>query len=115
MKAIEPPPPSTHTAEAEFNTRILLARQVIERAFGRLKGPWVFCKRNVFWNEPEFTRFCIKVCCALHIFLEKWAVDIEDEEDSVFVDDLPVPAAGAGQAGTGAGIRDLLVDWVGEH
>jgi hypothetical protein len=33
MKAIEPPT-ATHTAEAEFNTRILLARGVIERAFG---------------------------------------------------------------------------------
>jgi hypothetical protein len=114
MKAIEPPP-AAHTAEAEFNTRILLARRVIERAFGRLKGRWVFCKRNVFWNEPVFTRSGIEVCCALHNFLEERAVDIEGEEDNAFVDDLPLPAAGAGQAGTGAGIRDLLVDWVGEH
>jgi hypothetical protein len=48
-------------------------------------------------------------------FLEERAVDIEGEEDNAFVDDLPLPAAGAGQAGAGAGIRDLLVDWVGEH
>jgi hypothetical protein len=75
----------------------------------------VFCKRNVFWNEPEFTRSCIEVCCALHNFLEERAVDMEGEEDNAFLDDLPLPAAGAGQAGAGAGIRDSLVDWVGEH
>jgi hypothetical protein len=69
MKAIDPPP-ATGTAAATFNKRILLARRVIERAFGRLKGRWVFCRRNTFWNDPEFTRVCIEVCCALHNSLE---------------------------------------------
>jgi hypothetical protein len=65
--------------------------------------------------EPEFTCSCIEVCCAPHNLLQERAVDIEGEEDNAFVNDLPLPAAGAGQAGIGASIRDLLVDWIGEH
>jgi hypothetical protein len=45
MKAIDPTP-AAGTSEVEYNARILLARRVIERAFGRLKGRWLFCKRN---------------------------------------------------------------------
>jgi hypothetical protein len=45
MKAIVPTP-AAGTSEVENNARILLARHVIERAFGRLKGRWLFCKHN---------------------------------------------------------------------
>jgi hypothetical protein len=47
MKAFDPPPPAG-TDAAEYIRRMLLARRVIERAFGWLKGRWGFCKRNVF-------------------------------------------------------------------
>jgi hypothetical protein len=63
MKAIDPPP-AQDSAGANLNRRILLARRVIERCFGRLKGRWVLCKRNAFWNDLDFEGAAIESCCA---------------------------------------------------
>jgi hypothetical protein len=70
MKAFDPPPFATETDKTEYNMRILLARCVIERAFGSLKERWVFCKRNVFWNlNAPYRRFVSFHCSAasLHV------------------------------------------------
>jgi hypothetical protein len=74
MKALDPQP-TAGSAEAVYNQRILLARRVIERFFGRLKGRWVFCKRNAFWKNLVLSRAAIEVCCALHNSLRrvKWS------------------------------------------
>jgi hypothetical protein len=121
MKAFDPPPFATETDKAEYNKRILLARRVIERAFWALKGRWVFCKRNVFWNNLKFTRAAIRACCGLHNYLvdlrNDMPEDIEPEDDDVDdkVNDLvPMPHLGADQE-TGQGVRETLVDWVVEH
>jgi hypothetical protein len=82
LKVIDLPPPEG-SAEAEFNKRILLARRVIERAFGRLKGRWVFCKRSAFWNNIDFICEAIEACYLLHNFLEERAVEMSGEEDEV--------------------------------
>lgn len=55
MKSFDPAP-AAGTPEKEYNKRILLARRVIERAFGRLKSRWIFCKRKTCWNTPDFCR-----------------------------------------------------------
>jgi hypothetical protein len=112
MKAIDPPP-AVGTSEAEYNARILLARarRVIQRAFGWLKGRWLFCKRNVFWNNLDFTRAAIEACCALHNFLEERDVVLPGEEEEVdhvglaMIDDVH-----HGQ--TGQDTRSVLVQWV---
>jgi hypothetical protein len=70
MKVFEPPP-EAGTAEARYNRRLLNARRLIEQAFGTLKGRFVFCSKNSFWNDLEFTKQAIQACCGLHNFLEK--------------------------------------------
>jgi hypothetical protein len=123
MKAIDPVP-ADDTPEKAFNTRILLARRVIERAFGRLKGRWAFCRRNTFWNSLDFCREAIEACCGLHNFLQERAgeddedneddEDDEEEGDDAAVGMMPLPPDNA-QQGAGQEIRGMLVDWVEEH
>jgi hypothetical protein len=114
MKAIDPPP-AQDSAGANFNKRILLARRVIERCFGRLKGRWVFCKRNAFWNDLNFTRAAIESCCALHNLLEECEVKLPGEEGQVehlgvaMLDNLEYVDR------SGQETRGLLVRWVTEH
>jgi hypothetical protein len=75
----------------------------------------VFCKRNVFWNDVDFTRQAIGACCGLHKFLEERDVQmlyVQDEDD----DAVPImPREEAPEANTGSAVRDCLVRWVGEH
>jgi hypothetical protein len=33
---------------------------------------WVFCSKNLAWNDVKFTRSSIETCCGLHNFLEGW-------------------------------------------
>jgi hypothetical protein len=115
MKALDPPP-AADSAEAVYNERILLARRVIERCFGRLKGRWVFCKRNAFWNNLDFSRAAIEACCALHNFLEEREVELPEEVvelvnhvGEAMVDDL------AHEGQNGHVTRSLLVRWVSQH
>jgi hypothetical protein len=114
MKAIDPPP-AQDSAGANFNRGILLARRVIERCFGRLKGRWVFCKRNAFWNDLDFTRAAIDSCCSLHNFLKEREVKLPAEESEVehvgvaMLDNLEY------EGRSGQETRGLLVRWVAEH
>ena len=62
--------PAENTREGKYNRCIINCRREVERAFGRLKGRWVFCMRNTFWGCPKFTKDCHLVCCALHNYLE---------------------------------------------
>jgi hypothetical protein len=114
MKAIDPPP-AVPSAEAEFNKRILLARRVIERCFGRLKGRWVFCKRNAFWNDLEFSRAAIESCCALHNFLEERKVELPGAEGVVQHVGMAVGDNQGLEEQSGEDTRDMLVKWVELH
>jgi hypothetical protein len=88
MKVIQPHPPQG-SAQAKFNRRLLNARRLMEQAFGRLKGRSVFCSKNSFWNNVDFTRKGIEVCCARHNYLEERLMQVPemDEED----DELELP------------------------
>lgn len=113
MKVIEPGPPAG-TPEAQCNRRLLNCRRLIEQTFGLLKGRWVFCKRNTFWNDVAFTRMAIEACCGLHNFLQERGIGMPDEDD--VVDAMaPLPHEEAPEAGVGADVRELLVQWVREH
>jgi hypothetical protein len=48
--------------------KLLSARRRIELTFGRLKERFVFCKKNTFWNDLDWTRTAIEACCRLHFF-----------------------------------------------
>jgi hypothetical protein len=114
MKAFDPQP-AAGTKEGEYNKRILLARRVIERCFGRLKGHWVYCKPNVFWNNVEFTWKAIEVCCGLHNFLEEHAVELPIEEAEAVHVGLPLMDEVDAEAHWGQYTRSRLVDWIAEH
>jgi hypothetical protein len=74
LKCYDPSPPAG-SPEAKFNRRVTNARRVIERAFGRLKGRWVFCSKNTFWGDLTFTKSAIVASCGLLNFLELRHVD----------------------------------------
>jgi hypothetical protein len=93
---------------------MLPARRVIERAFGWLKGRWVFCKRNVFWNDLQFTRAAIRACCGLHNYLEEKGAEMPEGEGQDDVVLIPAEELEAEQ-GIGQDVRNTLVAWVGEH
>jgi hypothetical protein len=115
MKAYDPPP-AQGTPEATCNKRILHARRVIERAYGRLKGRWVFCKKNTFWNDLQFSRSAIEVCCGLHNFLEVRNVGMPEEDDDNEENVVhPLPHEVAQDAGDGATVRNILTAWVADH
>jgi DDE superfamily endonuclease len=71
LKCHSNPAPQPGTPEAKFNKRLTNVRRLIEMAFGRLKGRWVCCSKNTFWNDVEFTRHMIEACCGLHNFCEE--------------------------------------------
>jgi hypothetical protein len=110
MKVIEPPP-AANSNQAKCNRRLLNSRRLIEMVFDRLKGRWVFCKRNVFWNDVDFTREAIEACCGLHNLSEERDVEMpaENEDDNA----MPMPYEEAPEAGIGSEVRDHLVR--GEH
>lgn len=116
IKAIDAPP-AAGSAEKQFNTRILLARRVIERCFGRLKGRWVLCKRNAFWNNVRFTTAAIEACCGLHNFLEERDVGLPAGVEDIAADHVGElilePLEPEGQSGSDK--RGALVQWVTEH
>jgi hypothetical protein len=78
LKVYEPPPEG-NSAQAKCNRRLLDARWLIEQAFGRLKGKFVFCSKNSFWNDVCFTREAIEACCGVHNFLEVRKTDMPDD------------------------------------
>jgi hypothetical protein len=55
------PPPDPGSAQAKFNKRLTDCRRRLEVAFGDLKGRWVVCKRNVFWNDVKLLSRVIAV------------------------------------------------------
>jgi hypothetical protein len=113
MLKVHEPPPAAGSAEVKCNKRLLNARRGIEQAFGRLKGRFVFCPKNTFWNNLAFTRAAIKACCGWHNCLEKRSVDMLDVED---VDDdlLLMPHEVADTTG-GIEMRAMLTEWIAEH
>jgi hypothetical protein len=113
MLKVHEPPPAAGSAEAKCNYRLLNARRGIEQAFGRLKGRFVFCSKNTFWNNLSFTRAAIEACCGLHNFLEDRSVDMPDVDD---VDDqlLLMPHEVADASG-GIEVRAMLTEWIAEH
>jgi hypothetical protein len=102
------------SAEAKLNKRLLRARCGIERSFGLLKGRFVFCAKNSFWGDLDFTRAALQACCGLHNFLIDRTVDMP-EVDDVPEEALPMPNEMAAPGGCGAEVRDLLASWVQEN
>ena len=62
-----------------------------------LKGRWAFCRRNTFVQSPEFVRSAVRVCCALHNFIEERHVDYDVEWQN---EGVVVPVANLGPAPT---------------
>ena len=106
--------------KARFNRSVINSQREIERAFGRLKGRWAFCRRNTFFRDPIFIRKAIRVCCSLHNFVERLGVTYDEEwasenpgavPDNVVQGPAP-PAApgqdGAGRAAAGRQLRDFM-------
>jgi hypothetical protein len=75
LKVYEPPPKAGY-AKVKCNRRLLKSRRLIEQVCGRLKGSFVFCSKNSFWNDFGFIREAIEACCGLHNFLEERQVDM---------------------------------------
>ena len=105
--------PQANTPESKYNRCVINARRGVECAFGRLKGRWVFCKKNTFYNAPDFTRSAILVCTALHNFLQarnglfdpnlfnNEVLEVIEEPGQVQVD--------------GEELQSFLVKWCGEN
>jgi hypothetical protein len=66
--------------EAKLNRKVISAHRVIERAFGRLKGRWVFCAKNASWGDVNFTRSATVACCGQHNFLKIRHVEMLEED-----------------------------------
>jgi hypothetical protein len=98
MKVFEPPP-AAGTAQARCNRRLLNARRLTEQAFGTLKGKFVFCSKNSFWNDFKFTKQAIQACCGLHNFLEERRVDAPVAHAGVDDALQPIPKAGMDPGG----------------
>jgi hypothetical protein len=91
------------TGKAKFNRCVINARRLIEQVFGGLKGRWLMCARNMFFQEPEFVKLCICVCCALHNFFEMRNVEFDEDqlqaaEAALNMEGAPAAAAVGGQA-----------------
>jgi hypothetical protein len=79
---------------------------VIESAFARLKGRWVFYAKkypkNAFWGDVNFTRSATVARCGLHNFLKIRHVEMLEEDhcdgDADHIHALP-PDAHVGRIG----------------
>jgi hypothetical protein len=111
------PPPDPGSAQAKFYKRLTNCRRRVEAAFGDLKGRWVVCKRNVFWNDVDLRSKVIAVCCALHNFVvqrgceydERWDVPHPDDVEVVEVVVAHGPMQIAANEGRGIQVRNVLV------
>jgi hypothetical protein len=52
------------TGKTRFNCCMINAGRLVEQVFGGLKGRWLMCARNMFFQDPDFVKLCICVCCA---------------------------------------------------
>jgi hypothetical protein len=115
QKIFSRPTPAEGSDKGRFNRRVINAQRLIEITFGRLKGRWVFCRRNVFYGQPNFVRMGIEVCCALHHFLEDRVGVMPEEFDPDTADDLvdqmPEDIEDVDARLVGGAVRDILVDW----
>lgn len=110
MKCWHPTPPEG-TAQARFNRKVINCRRLIEQAFGRLKGRWAYCARNIFYGNPAFNTNAIVACCGLHNFLQTRHVEYEGE-NRPGLDPVRDEVAGAVN---GAELREFLTEWVSEN
>ncbi|XP_035822306.1 uncharacterized protein [Zea mays] len=79
-----------HSAEEYFNMCHARARNIIERAFGRLKGRWAILRSPSYF--PIKTQCRIIMACALlhNLILQKMSRDpMESEEQSVVDSEMP--------------------------
>lgn len=107
--------------KGKFNRCVINCRREIERVFGRLKGRWAFCRRNTFIRDPGLIRSAVRVCCALHNFVEdrkleydlEWQVQGGVEVQVTNVGHVPIAQAGAvGVAAAGRAVREFLTKYV---
>jgi hypothetical protein len=82
------PPPDPGSAQAKLNKRLTHCRRRVEVAFGELKGRWVACIRNVFWNDVELLSKVSAVCCALHNFVVKRGCEFHPRWDVPHPEDV---------------------------
>jgi DDE superfamily endonuclease len=104
------PPPAHGSAEEKFNRCVINARRGVECCFGRLKGRWVFCKKNTFYGNPAFCRDAVLSCVCLHNFVQVRTPDYDEENDEPEEDVVNVEGVQDGDD-----LRDLLVQWCGEN
>ena len=79
--------------QSTFNYRLSRARNVVENAFGRLKGRWrCLAKRNDC--ALEFVKVQVAACCTLHNICEVHGVGYRDEWSELCqASELPNPQA----------------------
>jgi hypothetical protein len=87
------PPPDPGSAQAKFDKRLTDCWRRVEAAFGDLKGRWVVCKRNVFWNDVDLRSEVIAVCCALDNFVVQRRCQYDERWDVPHHDDVEVMVA----------------------
>ena len=82
------------TVQSTFNYRLSRARNVVENAFGRLKGRWrCLAKRNDC--DLEFVKLQVASCCTLHNICEVHGDRYQEEWSAVVQStELPQPRAG---------------------
>lgn len=109
------------SGKGKFNRCVINCRREIERVFGRIKGRWAFCRRNAFIQEPELIRCDVRVCCALHNFVEDRNLEYDLEWQAQGGAEVPVgnlgpaPTAQAGVVGVsaqGRAVREFLTKYV---
>lgn len=109
--------------KGKFNRCVINCRRGIECTFGRLKGRWAFCRRNTFIREPKLISSAVRVCCALHNFVERLGMEYEEEWAAqggagVQVANVgPAPPAQAGVGGVaaqGRAVREFLTKYVNQ-
>ncbi|XP_061071558.1 uncharacterized protein LOC133105447 [Conger conger] len=96
--------------QKRFNSKIGLARSVVENAFGRLRGRWrCLMKRNDC--NVDVIRAMVVTCCVLHNLCEKNGESFTEEPDTQEMQQ-PADALSSGDDSEGTAVRNALMQYL---
>lgn len=104
--------------QESFNVYHSSGRNVVEHAFGRLKGRWRVTLKQADIHY-KFMPKVILAACILHNFCEErgatfadvWMADVRDADRNLF----PQPSTRPVSTRSACGVRDFLCDYLAQH